>query len=97
MTLTFGGSNAYTDFRRTVYTFTINSASKIEELLDLVHEITCCPIFPEKDFESERRVVLSELIMRNTIDFRCTKAMYNLVHGENLLCKRFPIGKVTTQ
>ena len=69
---------------------------KNEKLLPLVlealHEIAFRPQFLPSRIEKERRAVLSELQMMNTIEYRVDCQLLQHLHSENLLSCRFPIG-----
>ncbi|RLM55629.1 hypothetical protein C2845_PM10G16570 [Panicum miliaceum] len=87
-------SNAYTDFHHTV--FHIHSPTKTKEygedllpsVLDALNEIAFHPKFSSSRVEKERRAILSELQMMNTIEYR----LLQYLHSENKLSNRFPIG-----
>ncbi|WVZ79335.1 hypothetical protein U9M48_026926 [Paspalum notatum var. saurae] len=87
-------SNAYTDFHHTV--FHIHSPTKTKEygedllpsVLDALNEIAFHPKFSSSRVEKERRAILSELQMMNTIEYRLLQHL----HSENKLSNRFPIG-----
>eukprot|EP00897_Mesotaenium_endlicherianum_P002978 jgi/Mesen1/2708/ME000168S01777 len=91
-------SNAYTDFHHTVFHVhaPVTTQGSNEPLLPLVlealHEIAFCPKFLPSRIEKERRAVLSELQMMNTIEYRVDCQLLQQLHSENLLSKRFPIG-----
>eukprot|EP00250_Pteridium_aquilinum_P033557 c583_g1_i1 orf=184-1434(+) len=91
-------SNAYTDFHHTV--FHVHSPVRVqgsdEPMLQLVlealHEIAFRPKFLESRVEKERRAILSELQMMNTIEYRVDCQLLQQLHSENKLGYRFPIG-----
>ncbi|XP_024020096.1 stromal processing peptidase, chloroplastic isoform X2 [Morus notabilis] len=91
-------SNAYTDFHHTV--FHIHSPTSTKEsdgdllpyVLDALNEIAFRPKFLASRVEKERRAILSELQMMNTIDYRVDCQLLQHLHSENKLSKRFPIG-----
>ncbi|PON35906.1 Coenzyme PQQ biosynthesis protein [Parasponia andersonii] len=91
-------SNAYTDFHHTV--FHIHSPTSTKEsdgdllpyVLDALNEIAFHPKFLASRVEKERRAILSELQMMNTIDYRVDCQLLQHLHSENKLSKRFPIG-----
>lgn len=91
-------SNAYTDFHHTVFHVhaPVTAQGKDEPLLPLVlealHEIAFKPQFLPTRIEKERRAVLSELQMMNTIEYRVDCQLLQQLHSENLLSQRFPIG-----
>ncbi|WOK95316.1 stromal processing peptidase, chloroplastic [Canna indica] len=92
-------SNAYTDFHHTVFhihspTSTKDSdADLVPSVLDALNEIAFHPKFLPSRVEKERRAILSELQMMNTIEYRidCQQLLQHL-HSENKLSRRFPIG-----
>ncbi|CAN6194219.1 unnamed protein product [Urochloa humidicola] len=91
-------SNAYTDFHHTV--FHIHSPTKTKEygedllpsVLDALNEIAFHPKFSSSRVEKERRAILSELQMMNTIEYRVDCQLLQYLHSENKLSNRFPIG-----
>lgn len=91
-------SNAYTDFHHTV--FHIHSPTRTKDsdedllpsVLDALNEIAFYPKFLESRVEKERRAILSELQMMNTIEYRVDCQLLQHLHSENKLSKRFPIG-----
>uniref|UniRef100_A0A804PW31 Stromal processing peptidase, chloroplastic n=1 Tax=Zea mays TaxID=4577 RepID=A0A804PW31_MAIZE len=91
-------SNAYTDFHHTV--FHIHSPTKTKEygedllpfVLDALSEIAFHPKFSSSRVEKERRAILSELQMMNTIEYRVDCQLLQHLHSENKLSNRFPIG-----
>ncbi|KAJ4963796.1 hypothetical protein NE237_023735 [Protea cynaroides] len=93
-------SNAYTDFHHTVFhihspTTTKDSDSDGDLLplvLDALNEIAFHPKFFASRVEKERRAILSELQMMNTIEYRVDCQLLQHLHSENKLSKRFPIG-----
>ncbi|KAL9227600.1 hypothetical protein vseg_003272 [Gypsophila vaccaria] len=91
-------SNAYTDFHHTV--FHIHSTTRAKDadgdllpfVLDALNEIAFHPKFLPSRVEKERRAILSELQMMNTIEYRVDCQLLQHLHSENKLSKRFPIG-----
>ncbi|KAI3741540.1 hypothetical protein L1987_59214 [Smallanthus sonchifolius] len=91
-------SNAYTDFHHTV--FHIHSPTSMQDsdedllpsVLDALNEIAFYPKFLTSRVEKERRAILSELQMMNTIEYRVDCQLLQHLHSENKLSKRFPIG-----
>ncbi|KAM6562151.1 hypothetical protein CsatB_022149 [Cannabis sativa] len=80
-------SNAYTDFHHTDY-----DGDLLPYVLDALKEIAFHPKFLSSRVEKERRAILSELQMMNTIDYRLDCQLLQHLHSENKLSKRFPIG-----
>ncbi|GBG59232.1 hypothetical protein CBR_g32249 [Chara braunii] len=91
-------SNAYTDFHHTV--FHVHAPVMVQAtgepmlplVLEALHEIAFKPKFLPSRIEKERRAVLSELQMMNTIEYRVDCQLLQQLHSENLLGSRFPIG-----
>ncbi|KAK6914416.1 Peptidase M16, C-terminal [Dillenia turbinata] len=84
-------SNAYTDFHHTV--FHIHSPTSTKDSGgDLLPFIAFHPKFLASRVEKERRAILSELQMMNTIEYRVDCQLLQHLHSENKLSRRFPIG-----
>jgi len=91
-------TNAFTDFHHTVYhaSCPIKSSrreSVIQLALDTLHEVLDGREFEPNRLEKERAAVLSEMQMVNTIEYRTEVQLLSFLHRDNLLSKRFPIGK----
>lgn len=91
-------SNAYTDFHHTVFHIHSPTSTKDSDgdllpfVLDALNEIAFNPKFLASRVEKERRAILSELQMMNTIEYRVDCQLLQHLHSENKLSKRFPIG-----
>ncbi|PIA34142.1 hypothetical protein AQUCO_03800008v1 [Aquilegia coerulea] len=91
-------SNAYTDFHHTVFHIHSPTSSKDSDgdllpfVLDALNEIAFHPNFLVSRVEKERRAILSELQMMNTIEYRVDCQLLQHLHSENKLSSRFPIG-----
>ncbi|KAJ7982662.1 Stromal processing peptidase, chloroplastic [Quillaja saponaria] len=91
-------SNAYTDFHHTVFHIHSPTSTKDSDgdllpfVLDALNEIAFHPKFLSSRIEKERRAILSELQMMNTIEYRVDCQLLQHLHSENKLSKRFPIG-----
>lgn len=91
-------SNAYTDFHHTVFHIHSPTSTKdsdgdlLPSVLDALNEIAFSPKFLASRVEKERRAILSELQMMNTIEYRVDCQLLQYLHSENKLSKRFPIG-----
>ncbi|KAK6277552.1 hypothetical protein POUND7_017875 [Theobroma cacao] len=91
-------SNAYTDFHHTVFHIHSPTCTKESDedllplVLDALNEIAFHPKFLSSRVEKERRAILSELQMMNTIEYRVDCQLLQHLHSENKLSKRFPIG-----
>eukprot|EP00250_Pteridium_aquilinum_P006240 c16198_g1_i1 orf=144-3938(+) len=97
--LTHGArSNAYTDFHHTVFHVHApvlvpgTTEPMLPRVLDTLHEIAFMPKIVESRVEKERKAILSELQMMNTIEYRVDCQLLQQLHSENLLGYRFPIG-----
>ncbi|CAK7348928.1 unnamed protein product [Dovyalis caffra] len=91
-------SNAYTDFHHTVFHIHSPTSTKdadgdlLLSVLDALNEIAFHPSFLASRVEKERRAILSELQMMNTIEYRVDCQLLQHLHSENKLSRRFPIG-----
>lgn len=91
-------SNAYTDFHHTVFHIHSPTSTKgsddelLPVVLDALNEIAFHPKFLASRVEKERRAILSELQMMNTMEYRVDCQLLQHLHSENKLSKRFPIG-----
>ena len=63
-------------------------------VLDSLAEIAFEPEFSVERIEKERKAVLAEAQMMNTIEYRIDCQLLKYLHAENNLGCRFPIGKV---
>ena len=63
------------------------------QVLDALAEIAFNPEFLQNRIEKERRAVLAEAQMMNTIEYRVDCQLLQFLHEENALGCRFPIGK----
>ncbi|CAI5494411.1 unnamed protein product [Closterium sp. Naga37s-1] len=92
-------SNAYTDFHHTVFhvhaPVTVQGSQEpmLPMVLAALHEIAFAPKFLPSRIDKERRAVLSEMQMMNTIEYRVDCQLLHHMHSENLLSCRFPIGQ----
>lgn len=92
-------SNAYTDFHHTVFHVhspRVNANTgqpMLPQVLEALVEIAFEPEFLTTRIEKERRAVLSEAQMMNTIEYRVDCQLLQYLHAENALGCRFPIGK----
>ena len=59
----------------------------------MLHEIVFAPLFLESRIDKERRAVLSEGQMMNTIEYRVDTALLAQLHWDNAMACRFPIGQ----
>jgi predicted Zn-dependent peptidase len=59
-----GDSNAYTSHEEVVYFITV-PVDHFEQGLEILHDMVSNPIFPEDEFEKEKKVILEELASGN--------------------------------
>jgi len=91
-------SNAYTDFHHTVFHVhapnvnSVTGQAMLPQVLDALREIAFEPQLLPSRLEKERRAVLAEMQMMNTIDYRVDVQLLTYLHEENALGCRFPIG-----
>uniref|UniRef100_A0A061SA19 Insulinase (Peptidase family m16) family protein isoform 2 n=1 Tax=Tetraselmis sp. GSL018 TaxID=582737 RepID=A0A061SA19_9CHLO len=92
-------SNAYTDFHHTVFhvhspqTNITTGNRMLPQVMEVLREIAFEPQFLASRIEKERRAVLAEAQMMNTIEYRVDCQLLRYLHEENALGYRFPIGK----
>lgn len=92
-------SNAYTDFHHTVFHMhsphqNANTGQPmLPAVLDALAEIAFEPEFLPSRIEKERKAVVAEAQMMNTIEYRVDCQLLQYLHWENALGCRFPIGK----
>jgi len=93
-------ANAYTDFHHTVFHVhapVINGATggpMLPQVLEALEEIAFHPEFLPTRIEKERKAVMAEAQMMNTIEYRVDCQLLQYLHEENNLGYRFPIGKM---
>lgn len=63
------------------------------QVLDALREVAFEAEFLNSRIEKERRAVLSEAGMMNSIEYRVDCQLLGWLHAENALGHRFPIGK----
>ncbi|GAX77204.1 hypothetical protein CEUSTIGMA_g4650.t1 [Chlamydomonas eustigma] len=92
-------ANAYTDFHHTVFhvhapiTNNNTGTKMLPQVLEALEEIAFRPEFLNTRIEKERKAVLAEAQMMNTIEYRVDCQLLQYLHEENNLGYRFPIGK----
>ncbi|CAM9642158.1 unnamed protein product [Chrysoparadoxa australica] len=94
-------TNAYTDFHHTVFYASCpvqtppgwgRRSPMLPRALDALCDVLEAKCEPSR-LEKERAAVLSEMSMVNTIDYRVECQILSALHTENVLSRRFPIGK----
>ncbi|KAG1670958.1 hypothetical protein FOA52_011393 [Chlamydomonas sp. UWO 241] len=92
-------ANAYTDFHHTVFhvhapvTNNMSGGKMLPQVLEALEDIAFRPEFELNRIEKERKAVLAEAQMMNTIEYRVDCQLLQYLHEENNLGCRFPIGK----
>ena len=92
-------SNAYTDFHHTVFhvhaphSNANTGEAMLPAVMDALTEIAFEPEFLPSRIEKERKAVVAEAQMMNTIEYRVDCQLLQYLHWENSLGYRFPIGK----
>ena len=90
-------SNAYTDFHHTVFHVHApvvgqDGGALLAPVLEALQDIAFAPPLLDSRVEKERKAVISEGQMMNTIEYRVDCALLQHLHWENALGRRFPIG-----
>lgn len=70
-----------------------NGEAMLPRVLEALEDIAFQPEFLPTRIEKERKAVLSEAQMMNTIEYRIDCQLLQYLHEENALGFRFPIGK----
>jgi zinc protease len=93
--MSFGGdTNAHTSFKETVYKLELPKPEKemIERAMLLFRDYADGMLMSKEEIEKERGVILSELITRDSAEWRTQKEAYKFALPDSLISKRFPIG-----
>jgi zinc protease len=93
--MSFGGdTNAHTSFKETVYKLELPKPDKemIEKAMLLFRDYADGMLMSKVEIEKERGVILSELITRDSAEWRTQKEAYKFALPDSLISKRFPIG-----
>lgn len=97
--LAFGAdTNASTGFDTTLYRLDLprNDLELLDIALMLMRETASELTFDEEAVERERGIVLSEINVRDTYQFRAAKDLYAFSYPGSRLAQRFPAGTVET-
>jgi len=91
--------NAYTDFHHTVFHIHAPTTNKDghfmpPNVLDILNDVAFTPQLLETRVAKEKKAVLAEAQMMNTIEYRVDCQLLEHLHWDNLLGTRFPIGKL---
>ena len=94
--MAFGAdTNAYTNFRETVYQIELpsNETSFLKDGLKVLRDYADGLLLLEKEIERERGVILSEKRARDSVSYREFIARWRFLFPQSRLSQRFPIGK----
>lgn len=91
--------NAYTDFHHTVFHIHAPTVNKdgiymFENVLDILYDVAFNPALLQTRIQKEKKAVLAEAQMMNTIEYRVDCQLLQHLHWDNALGNRFPIGKL---
>ncbi|MCP4849538.1 MAG: insulinase family protein [Verrucomicrobiaceae bacterium] len=93
--MSFGGdTNAHTSFKETVYKLELPKPDEalIKRALLLLRDYADGMLMSEPEIDKERGVILSELLTRDSAEWRTQKVAYKFALPDCLISKRFPIG-----
>ena len=93
--MSFGGdTNAHTSFKETVYKLELPKPEEalIKRSLLLLRDYADGMLMSEPEINKERGVILSELLTRDSAEWRTQKVAYKFALPDCLISKRFPIG-----
>ena len=93
--MSFGGdTNAHTSFNETVYKLELpnTDAKLLKRAFVLLRDYADGMLMSQEEIEKERGVILSELITRDSAQWRTQKVAYQFALPDSLISKRFPIG-----
>ena len=90
--------NAYTDFHHTVFHIHAPTVNKdgvymLNNVLDILYDVAFNPSLLQTRIQKEKKAVLAEAQMMNTIEYRVDCQLLQHLHWDNALGIRFPIGK----
>ena len=91
--------NAYTDFHHTVFHIHAPTVNKdgvymLNNVLDILYDVAFNPSLLQTRIQKEKKAVLAEAQMMNTIEYRVDCQLLQHLHWDNALGIRFPIGKL---
>ena len=93
--MSFGGdTNAHTSFKETVYKLELPKPEldMVDQGMLLFRDYADGMLMSQEEIEKERGVILSELITRDSAEWRTQKEAYKFALPDSLISKRFPIG-----
>ena len=90
--------NAYTTFDETVYMLSLPNLENdtLATSLGWMRDVMDGALLEESEIEAERGVVVSELEIGDSVDYRLAKMMYQWLLPDHLISKRFVIGTEET-
>ena len=93
--MSFGGdTNAHTSFKETVYKLELPKPDDalIKRSLLLLRDYADGMLMSATELDKERGVILSEMLTRDSAQWRTQKVAYKFALPDSLISKRFPIG-----
>ena len=93
--MSFGGdTNAHTSFKETVYKLELPKPDEdlIKRSLLLLRDYADGMLMSSAELDKERGVILSEMLTRDSAQWRTQKVAYKFALPDSLISKRFPIG-----
>ncbi|MCH2060503.1 MAG: insulinase family protein [Verrucomicrobiales bacterium] len=93
--MSFGGdTNAHTSFNETVYKLELPTPEEamVKRSLLLLRDYADGMLMSVAEIDKERGVILSELLTRDSAQWRTQKVAYKFALPDSLISKRFPIG-----
>lgn len=91
-------ANAHTGFDRTVYDILLpkGDSNSLSEGLMVLRDYADGALLLQDEVERERKVILAEMRSRDSAEYRTLKASFRFEMQNNLVSRRFPIGKRDT-
>lgn len=88
-------ANAYTTFDETAYQLDLPDIEPetLQVCFTVMRDYADGALLEEDEIEKERGVVLSELNVRDSVDWQIVKQQYAFLLPDHLISQRFPIGK----
>ena len=93
--MSFGGdTNAHTSFKETVYKLELPKPDEkmLREGMQLFRDYADGMLLTQKEIESERGVILSEKLTRDSPESRTMEVAFDFILPESIISKRLPIG-----
>jgi zinc protease len=91
-------TNAYTDWEKTVYVLALPRTDErvVGDGLKWLRDVLDGMTLDKQEIERERRVILAEILARNSSTYRGIMARYGFLIPETLVPRRAPAGEVKT-